>query len=250
MFQSWKLLEIFLISNPIFKLVLSRYQSQHELPFELQGWAVRAREAILRGSFVCEYIGEVIDEKEANERRNRCEFLFSIFFHILSCYISCSWLIMFYFPCKLGRYSAEGCRYLYEIDAHINYMSKLIEGQVSYAIDATNYGNVSRYINHRWGNNFPCAFRFFTQLWFLLRRAVTYTTQKENSSFSVYVSSSPEWEMHQILNNGVQNDCNSHILVKITLIEISRVFAKYRWFDPCGVLLSAVRRIWWTIKLL
>ncbi|KAH6774682.1 hypothetical protein C2S51_013086 [Perilla frutescens var. frutescens] len=83
---------------------------------ERKGWAVRAREAILRGSFVCEYIGEVIDEKEANERRNRC--------------------------------GTEGCRYFYEIDARINDMSRLIEGQVPYVIDATNYGNVSRYINH------------------------------------------------------------------------------------------------------
>ncbi|KAK4416270.1 Histone-lysine N-methyltransferase SUVR5 [Sesamum alatum] len=83
---------------------------------ERKGWAVRAREAILRGTFVCEYIGEVIDEKEANERRN--------------------------------RYGKEGCGYFYEIDAHINDMSRLIEGQVPYVIDATNYGNVSRYINH------------------------------------------------------------------------------------------------------
>lgn len=36
-----------------------------------QGWAVRAREAIPRGTFVCEYVGEVIDEKEANKRQNR-----------------------------------------------------------------------------------------------------------------------------------------------------------------------------------
>ncbi|KAL6526228.1 hypothetical protein OROMI_029868 [Orobanche minor] len=83
---------------------------------EEKGWAVRTREAILRGTFVCEYIGEVIDEKEANERRN--------------------------------RYGEEGCRFMYEIDAHINDMSRLIEGQVPYVIDATNYGNVSRYINH------------------------------------------------------------------------------------------------------
>ncbi|KAI3462798.1 hypothetical protein Pfo_019461 [Paulownia fortunei] len=67
-------------------------------------------------TFVCEYIGEVIDEQEPNERRN--------------------------------RYSKEGCSYFYEIDAHINDMSRLIEEPVQYVIDATNYGNVSRYINH------------------------------------------------------------------------------------------------------
>ncbi|KAK4346551.1 hypothetical protein RND71_032890 [Anisodus tanguticus] len=83
---------------------------------ETKGWAVRAREAILRGTFVCEYVGEVLDEEEADKRRN--------------------------------RYGTEGCGYFLEIDAHINDMSRLIEGQSPYVIDATNYGNVSRYINH------------------------------------------------------------------------------------------------------
>ena len=36
-----------------------------------QGWALRAGEAILRGTFVCEYIGEVLDEEKANKRRHR-----------------------------------------------------------------------------------------------------------------------------------------------------------------------------------
>ncbi|XP_009776603.1 histone-lysine N-methyltransferase SUVR5 [Nicotiana sylvestris] len=83
---------------------------------ETKGWAVRAREAILRGTFVCEYVGEVLDEQEANKRRN--------------------------------SYGREGCGYILEIDAHVNDMSRLIEGQAPYVIDATNYGNVSRYINH------------------------------------------------------------------------------------------------------
>ncbi|WOG93156.1 hypothetical protein DCAR_0312437 [Daucus carota subsp. sativus] len=83
---------------------------------EEKGWAVRACEQILRGRFVCEYIGEVIDEQEATIRRK--------------------------------RYSEEGCNYLYEIDAHSNDMSRLIEEQDLYVIDATTYGNVSRYINH------------------------------------------------------------------------------------------------------
>nr|GLL18813.1 histone-lysine N-methyltransferase SUVR5 isoform X1 [Ipomoea trifida] len=83
---------------------------------DTKGWAVRAREAILRGTFVCEFIGEVIDEQEANRRRS--------------------------------RYGREGCAYLLEIDTHINDMSRLVEGQSPYVIDATNYGNISRYINH------------------------------------------------------------------------------------------------------
>lgn len=83
---------------------------------EKKGWALRAGEAILRGTFVCEYIGEVLDEEKANKRRR--------------------------------RYGNEGCNYLYEIDAHINDISRLIEGQVRHVIDATIYGNVSRFINH------------------------------------------------------------------------------------------------------
>ncbi|VFQ68475.1 unnamed protein product [Cuscuta campestris] len=83
---------------------------------ETKGWAVRAREAILRGTFVCEFIGEVISEEEANRRR-----------------------------CGYGK---EGRAYFLKIDEQINDMSRLVEGESPYVIDATNYGNVSRYINH------------------------------------------------------------------------------------------------------
>ncbi|KAA8531784.1 hypothetical protein F0562_006499 [Nyssa sinensis] len=83
---------------------------------EEKGWAVRAGETIQRGAFVCEFIGEVINEQEANKRHD--------------------------------RYDREGCRYFYDVDAQNNDISRLIEGQVPYVIDATNYGNVSRYINH------------------------------------------------------------------------------------------------------
>lgn len=86
------------------------------MPFGVQGWAVRAGEPILRGTFVCEYIGEVLDEQEAEKRRE--------------------------------RYGLEGCSYMYNIDAHTNDMSRLMEGQARLVIDATNYGNVSRFINH------------------------------------------------------------------------------------------------------
>lgn len=59
-----------------------------------------------------------------------------------SCYILNS-------PLRIIRYGKDGCGYLYEVDAHINDMSRLVEGQVNYVIDSTNYGNVSRFINHR-----------------------------------------------------------------------------------------------------
>ncbi|CAI0554022.1 unnamed protein product [Linum tenue] len=83
---------------------------------ENKGWAVRAGEPILRGTFVCEYIGEVIDEDEAKNRRI--------------------------------RYGKEGCSHIYTIDAQTNDMSRMIEGEVPFVIDSTKYGNVSRFINH------------------------------------------------------------------------------------------------------
>lgn len=51
---------------------------------------MRAGEAILRGTFVCEYIGEVLDEQEANRRRDRFVSLFEVLFKI-------SFLFLFFF---------------------------------------------------------------------------------------------------------------------------------------------------------
>ncbi|KAF8377466.1 hypothetical protein HHK36_030844 [Tetracentron sinense] len=83
---------------------------------EKKGWAVRAGEAITHGTFVCEYIGEVLNDEEANKRSK--------------------------------RYDNDGCSYLYDIDTRIDEMSGLTEGAVPYVIDATKHGNVSRFINH------------------------------------------------------------------------------------------------------
>ncbi|TYH29058.1 hypothetical protein ES288_A02G194200v1 [Gossypium darwinii] len=83
---------------------------------ENKGWGVRAGEPILSGTFVCEYVGEIFGEQEANNR--------------------------------LTRYGRDGCNYMFNIGSQINDMSRLIEGQARYFIDASKYGNVSRFINH------------------------------------------------------------------------------------------------------
>lgn len=82
---------------------------------ENKGWAVRAGEAIVRGTFVCEYIGEVINDADGNKRGE--------------------------------RFNNAGCNYIYDINAHVGPQC-LNEGTVSYVVDATNFGNVSRFINH------------------------------------------------------------------------------------------------------
>ncbi|MCO5564344.1 hypothetical protein L7F22_018004 [Adiantum nelumboides] len=87
---------------------LEVYKTRHK------GWAVRAAQHIPRGTFVCEYIGEVLDDCEANKRGE--------------------------------RYDKEGCSYLYDIDAHIDIGRR---GRPKpFVIDATKYGNVARFINH------------------------------------------------------------------------------------------------------
>lgn len=91
------------------RLKLEVFKSRHK------GWGVRAAEPISRGTFVCEYIGEVLNDKEANERGK--------------------------------RYDQVGCSYLYNIDAHLDVIgSKSVSKP--FVIDATKYGNVARFINH------------------------------------------------------------------------------------------------------
>ncbi|GBG76491.1 hypothetical protein CBR_g22240 [Chara braunii] len=91
------------------RVKLEVYRTKHK------GWAVRAAEAIPRGTFVCEYIGEVVNDREANRRGE--------------------------------RYDQVGCSYLYDIDVHLDPPAYRNRAR-PFVIDATKYGNVSRFINH------------------------------------------------------------------------------------------------------
>ena len=73
------------------------------------GWGVKALQAIKKGSFVCEYVGEVIKSEEAEKR---------------------------------GKvYDAEGRTYLFDLDYN--------DGEhYPYTVDAATYGNISHFINH------------------------------------------------------------------------------------------------------
>ncbi|KAJ7542310.1 hypothetical protein O6H91_10G100800 [Diphasiastrum complanatum] len=81
-----------------------------------KGWAVRAAQHIPRGTFVCEYLGEVLNDAEANKRGE--------------------------------RYDTIGCSYLYDIDVHLDTSGSRHGGAKPFVIDATKFGNVSRFINH------------------------------------------------------------------------------------------------------
>jgi len=75
-----------------------------------KGWAVRSQVDIPKGMFVCEYIGQIITNKDANRRG-----------------IS---------------YDKAKCSYLYNLDMDVDDKNSLL------CIDAYSVGNVSRYINH------------------------------------------------------------------------------------------------------
>lgn len=73
------------------------------------GWGVKTEKTILRGEYVCEYVGEVLTSEEADRR---------------------------------GKvYDSQGRTYLFDLD----YTE---DGQAAYTVDAAHYGNVARFINH------------------------------------------------------------------------------------------------------
>lgn len=75
-----------------------------------RGWGVRTRRAIKKGTFVIQYVGEVISSEEA-EKRGR-------------------------------QYNLTGRTYLFDLDYNET------DGQCPYTVDAAMYGNVSHFINH------------------------------------------------------------------------------------------------------
>lgn len=75
-----------------------------------RGWGVRTRRTIKKGTFVIQYVGEVINSEEA-EKRGR-------------------------------QYNLTGRTYLFDLDYNET------DDQCPYTVDAAMYGNVSHFVNH------------------------------------------------------------------------------------------------------
>lgn len=75
-----------------------------------RGWGVRTLRAIKKGTFVAQYVGEVISSEEAEKRGK--------------------------------EYDVTGRTYLFDLDYNET------DGQCPYTVDAAVYGNVSHFINH------------------------------------------------------------------------------------------------------
>ncbi|XP_059657656.1 uncharacterized protein LOC132304123 [Cornus florida] len=92
-----------------------------------RGWGVRSLTSISSGSFICEYVGELLEDKEAEQRTGNDEYLFDIGQN--------------YSDCSLG----DGLRTL-KPDAQSG--SSVVMEEGGYTIDAAQYGNIGRFINH------------------------------------------------------------------------------------------------------
>lgn len=74
-----------------------------------RGWALKTLDAIPSGTFVVEYVGELIDQSQVKKRTR--------------------------------IYNKTGVKYLFDLDYNV-------KGEATFSIDATHKGNLSRFINH------------------------------------------------------------------------------------------------------
>ncbi|XP_026408960.1 histone-lysine N-methyltransferase, H3 lysine-9 specific SUVH5-like [Papaver somniferum] len=105
--------------------------SQHGIKFQLEifktkskGWGVRSLNSIPSGSFICEYTGEVLSEKEADQRTGNDEYLYD-----------------------LGRIKSSNQTLCDDLQS-TSISEENVEDEEGLTIDARGYGNVSRFINH------------------------------------------------------------------------------------------------------
>ncbi|MCL7026970.1 hypothetical protein MKW94_011287 [Papaver nudicaule] len=127
--------------GPLCKCPPSCYNrvSQHGIKFQLEifkttsrGWGVRSLNSIPSGSFICQYTGELLSEKEADQRTGNDEYLFD-----------------------LGRSKSSsqsmgaGLSSVISPDLQSTSIScENVEDEEGFTIDAFKYGSVGRFINH------------------------------------------------------------------------------------------------------
>ncbi|GAY62168.1 hypothetical protein CUMW_215660 [Citrus unshiu] len=94
---------------------------------EARGWGVRSLNSIPSGSFICEYAGELLEEKEAERRTSNDEYLFDI-----------------------GNNYNDGSLWgeLSNVMPEAPSSSCGVVEDGGFTIDAVEYGNVGRFVNH------------------------------------------------------------------------------------------------------
>ncbi|CAN4080713.1 unnamed protein product [Withania somnifera] len=94
---------------------------------ESKGWGLRSRDYVSSGSFVCEYVGELLDGKEAENRIDHDEYLFDV-----------------------GNYEEEISKRNIARNTNLKVESNSLQRKDEdvFTLDALRYGNVGRFINH------------------------------------------------------------------------------------------------------
>ncbi|KAA8539751.1 hypothetical protein F0562_026443 [Nyssa sinensis] len=103
--------------------------SQHGIRYKFEvfktqsrGWGVRSRDYISSGSFICEYVGELLRDKEAEQRIGDDEYLFDI--------------------------GNDTSNYILQDEPMARSISSVDKDDNGYTIDAARCGNIGRFINH------------------------------------------------------------------------------------------------------
>ncbi|KAL5181739.1 Histone-lysine N-methyltransferase, H3 lysine-9 specific SUVH6 [Glycine soja] len=97
---------------------------------DTRGWGVRSLNSIPSGSFICEYIGELLEDKEAEQRTGNDEYLFDIGNNYSN---STLWDDLSTLTTLMP-------------DAHTASCEVVKDG--GFTIDAAQFGNLGRFINH------------------------------------------------------------------------------------------------------
>jgi SET domain-containing protein len=87
---------------------------------EGKGWGLRTLEMLPKGTFVCEYVGEILTNKELYERKMQ----------------------------RTSSSKTEKHAYPVLLDADWC-MKGVVKDEEALCLDATFYGNIARFINHR-----------------------------------------------------------------------------------------------------
>ncbi|PPS09848.1 hypothetical protein GOBAR_AA10788 [Gossypium barbadense] len=108
--------------------------SQHGIKFQFEifktkstGWGVRSLNSIPSGSFICEYAGELLEDREAEKRTGKDEYLFDIG----------------------NKYSDSSLWDDLSTLIHDSRSSfRQVVPECGFTIDAARFGNMGRFINH------------------------------------------------------------------------------------------------------
>lgn len=98
-----------------------------------KGWGLRTLENLPKGAFICEYVGEIVTNTELFDRNKRC----------------------------------AGKKHTYPVLLDADWGSEgVLKDEEALCLDATSYGNIARFINHRYSfDGMSNAYDIFAVSW-------------------------------------------------------------------------------------